>query len=70
MQFCISGGEVRLYKCLSMKLSLLQIQTVAFFPFLHVCSCVIATTANYTSQKIGGAKKVNKETLYAYGLYG
>ncbi|CAD7080833.1 unnamed protein product [Hermetia illucens] len=35
-----------------------------------ITSCVIATTANYTSQKIGGAKKVNKETLYAYGLYG
>ena len=33
-------------------------------------SCVIATSANYCSQKIAGTKKVNSDTLVAYGLFG
>lgn len=35
-----------------------------------ITSCVIATSANYCSQKIGGVKKVNTDTLVAYGLFG
>ncbi|XP_055624354.1 PXMP2/4 family protein 3 [Toxorhynchites rutilus septentrionalis] len=35
-----------------------------------VTSCVIATSANFCSQKIGGCKKVNTDTLVAYGLFG
>uniref|UniRef100_U5ENI4 Putative conserved plasma membrane protein n=1 Tax=Corethrella appendiculata TaxID=1370023 RepID=U5ENI4_9DIPT len=33
-------------------------------------SCVIATTANYTSQKIAGVKKLNTDSILAYGLFG
>ncbi|XP_055601606.1 PXMP2/4 family protein 3 [Uranotaenia lowii] len=33
-------------------------------------SCVIATSANYCSQKIAGSKKTNTDTLVAYGLFG
>ncbi|XP_065086665.1 PXMP2/4 family protein 3 [Ochlerotatus camptorhynchus] len=35
-----------------------------------ITSCVIATSANYCSQKIAGTKKVNTDTLVAYGLFG
>jgi len=35
-----------------------------------ITSCVIATSANYASQKVGGSKKINKDTLVAYGIYG
>ncbi|XP_055534706.1 PXMP2/4 family protein 3 [Wyeomyia smithii] len=35
-----------------------------------ITSCVIATSANYCSQKIAGAKKANSNTLVAYGLFG
>jgi len=35
-----------------------------------ITSCVLATSANYASQKIGGGKKLNKDTLVAYGMFG
>ncbi|EAT41845.1 AAEL006538-PB [Aedes aegypti] len=35
-----------------------------------ITSCVIASSANYCSQKIAGTKKVNTDTLVAYGLFG
>lgn len=35
-----------------------------------ITSCVIATSANYCSQKIAGTKKVNSDILVAYGLFG
>jgi len=35
-----------------------------------ITSCVLATSANYASQKIGGSKKVNQESLLAYGMFG
>lgn len=35
-----------------------------------ITSCVIATSANYCSQKIAGVKKINTDTLVAYGLFG
>jgi len=34
------------------------------------CSCVLATTANVTSQRISGAKKLNQHSVFAYGLFG
>lgn len=35
-----------------------------------ITSCVIATSANYCSQKIVGVKNANTDTLVAYGLFG
>lgn len=42
--------------------------TYRFVPFLH--SCVIASSANLVSQKLGGAKQVNTDSVMAYGLFG
>ncbi|XP_053663050.1 PXMP2/4 family protein 3 [Anopheles marshallii] len=33
-------------------------------------SCVIASSANLVSQKLGGVKQVNKDSVLAYGLFG
>lgn len=35
-----------------------------------ITSCVVAASANYCSQKIAGTKRVNTDTLVAYGLFG
>lgn len=35
-----------------------------------ITSSVLATSANYASQRIGGAKSINKNTLAAYGMFG
>jgi peroxisomal membrane protein 2 len=35
-----------------------------------VTSCVIATSANFTSQKLSGCKSIDQDSLVAYGLYG
>ncbi|XP_058464121.1 PXMP2/4 family protein 3 [Malaya genurostris] len=35
-----------------------------------ITSCVIATSANLCSQKIAGTKKINTDSLVAYGLFG
>lgn len=33
-------------------------------------SCLLATSANVTSQRIAGAKKLNQHSVFAYGLFG
>ncbi|XP_041768745.1 PXMP2/4 family protein 3 [Anopheles merus] len=35
-----------------------------------ITSCVIASSANLVSQKLGGAKQVNTDSVMAYGLFG
>ncbi|KAF7989007.1 hypothetical protein HCN44_007317 [Aphidius gifuensis] len=35
-----------------------------------ITSCVLATSGNYVAQKIMGAKKLNDDTLLAFGLFG
>ncbi|EDW17247.1 peroxisomal membrane protein 2 [Drosophila mojavensis] len=33
-------------------------------------ACCLATTANVTAQRLAGAKKLNQQSLFAYGLFG
>ncbi|XP_014102967.2 peroxisomal membrane protein 2 [Bactrocera oleae] len=35
-----------------------------------ITSSILAASANYTSQRIAGQKKVNQESVIAYGLFG
>lgn len=35
-----------------------------------ITSCVIASSANVVSQKLGGVKQLNTESVLAYGLFG
>jgi len=35
-----------------------------------ITSSFLAASANYTAQRIGGQKKINKDSLFAYGLFG
>ncbi|EDW80153.1 uncharacterized protein Dwil_GK24419 [Drosophila willistoni] len=35
-----------------------------------ITASVLATTANVTSQRLAGAKKLNQHSVFAYGLYG
>uniref|UniRef100_A0A182MGR2 Peroxisomal membrane protein 2 n=1 Tax=Anopheles culicifacies TaxID=139723 RepID=A0A182MGR2_9DIPT len=35
-----------------------------------ITSCVIASSANLVSQKLGGVKQVNTDSVLAYGLFG
>lgn len=37
---------------------------------MHINSCILATSANVTSQRIAGAKKLNQQSVFAYGLFG
>ncbi|EDV50202.1 peroxisomal membrane protein 2 isoform X1 [Drosophila erecta] len=35
-----------------------------------ITACVLATSANVTSQRLAGAKTLNQHSVFAYGLYG
>ncbi|KAH8395276.1 hypothetical protein KR222_005218, partial [Zaprionus bogoriensis] len=35
-----------------------------------ITACLLATSANVTSQRIAGAKQLNQQSVFAYGLFG
>ncbi|XP_017135693.1 peroxisomal membrane protein 2 [Drosophila miranda] len=35
-----------------------------------ITACILATSANVTSQRLAGAKKLNQNSAFAYGLFG